>query len=250
LNFANFNVHGIHDYFIIINTDQFTNDEKSLKLEVATTLIKYRVISEDYLKLWIILEIVNMSDTAAAKRAERRRQRILQNSDDRMKRIFGGENYHEEHLKLAETPIADTNENLTPFVRSLPRENMPTRTTTEPIEKSNPIQTVKIGTFWIFWTILGMLTRLVLESSYSWIIGDNSLTAYVLIFTVFNILLREKQNQMSAGGIFDIVGLFAGLDSKKISSIKFVFSIVSELFNTLLSYFAGFLLLDIVLTNM
>ncbi len=42
-----------------------------------------------------------MSETAAMSRAERRRQRILNNTDERMKKIFGGQNYHEEHLKLS-----------------------------------------------------------------------------------------------------------------------------------------------------
>lgn len=200
-----------------------------------------------------------MSDTAAAKRAERRKQKILQNSDDRMKRIFGGQNYHEEHLKLATTPDADTNENITtPFVRSYPtRENSITTETpfvtgypTETVGRSNSIHAVKTGTFWIFWTILGMIIRLVLASNYSWVFGNNSLIPYGLTFSVVNFLLRDKQHQGSAGGIFDIIGLFAGLDSKKIASIKFALSIVTEFFNTLLSYFAGFVLLDVVINNM
>ena len=200
-----------------------------------------------------------MSDTAAAKRAERRKQKILQNSDDRMKRIFGGQNYHEEHLKLTTTPDADTNENITPFVRNFPtRENNITTETpfvlgypaTETVGRSNSTHTVKTGTFWIFWTILGMIIRLFLASNYSWVFGDNCLVPYGLTFSVVNFLVRDKQQQGSAGGIFDIIGLFAGLDSKKIASIKFSLSLVTEFFNTLLSYFAGFMFLDVVVTNM
>ena len=43
-----------------------------------------------------------MSENQAALRAKRRRDRILMNSEDRMKKIFGGENYHENHLTIVE----------------------------------------------------------------------------------------------------------------------------------------------------
>ena len=195
-----------------------------------------------------------MSETAAEKRAERRRQKILQNSDDRMKMIFGGQNYHEGHLTVAEMPSTNAVENedianldIAEFVRNIPRETTPA----EPTEgSSNRIHEVKRGTFWIFWFILGMIIRLVLTSNYSWVICDSSVTPYGLTFTVVNFLLRGKKHQGPAGGILDIIGLFAGLDANKIASIKFAYSIVTEFFNTLISYFAGFMLLDVVITNM
>ena len=70
-------------------------------------------------------------DTIVSNRAERRRQKILQNADERMKKICGGQNYHEEYLKTPSNAIA--NEDITPFVRS-----------------SNQIQEVNRGTFWMF----------------------------------------------------------------------------------------------------
>ena len=195
-----------------------------------------------------------MSETAAEKRAERRRQKILENSDDRMRRIFGGQNYHEGHLKVAEMPSTNAVENenianldIAQFVRNIPRETTPA----DPTEgSSNRIHEVKRGTFWIFWFILGMVIRLVLTSKHSWVICDSSVTPYGLTFTVVNFLLRGKKYQGAAGGILDIIGLFAGLDANKIASIKFAYSIVTEFFNTLISYFAGFMLLDVVITNM
>ena len=196
-----------------------------------------------------------MSLTDAEKRAERRRQKILQNSDDRMKRIFGGQNYHEGHLQVAEMPSTSNaveNENIdnldiAQFVRNLPRETTPAAPTEG---SSNRIHEVKRGTFWIFWFILGMIIRLVVTSKYSWVICDSAVTPYGLTFTVVNFLLRGKKHQGAAGGILDIIGLFAGLDANKIASIKFAYSIVTEFFNTLISYFAGFMLLDVVITNM
>ena len=196
-----------------------------------------------------------MSETAAEKRAERRRQKILQNSEDRMKKIFGGQNYHEGHLQVAEMPSTSNavenediaNLDIAQFVRNIPRETTPA----DPTEgSSNRIHEVKRGTFWIFWFILGMIIRLVLTSKYSWVICDSSVTPYGLTFTVVNFLLRGKKHQGAAGGILDIIGLFAGLDANKIASIKFAYSIVTEFFNTLISYFAGFMLLDVVITNM
>ena len=195
-----------------------------------------------------------MSETAAEKRAERRRQKILQNSEDRMKKIFGGQNYHEGHLKVAEMPSTNAVENenidnldIAQFVRNIPRETAPADPTKG---SSNRILDVKRGTFWIFWFILGMIICLVLTSKYSWVICDSSVTPYGLTFTVVNFLLRGKKHQGAAGGILDIIGLFAGLDANKIASIKFAYSIVTEFFNTLISYFAGFMLLDVVITNM
>jgi len=200
-----------------------------------------------------------MSDTAAARRAERRKQKILQNSDDRMKRIFGGQNYHEEHLKLTTNPDPDTNENITPLVRNFPtsENNILTENpfllglnpATENVGRPSVVPPVKTGTFWIFWTILGMAIRFVLATNYSWVFGDNCLIPYGLTFSVVNFLLSQKE-QASAGGIFDVIGLFAGLDSKRIARIKFTLSLITQFFNTLISYFAGFMLLDVVLTNL
>ena len=148
-----------------------------------------------------------------------------------MRKICGGQNYHEEYLKTPYNAIA--NEDITPFFKS-----------------SDQVYDVNRGTFWIFWFILGMIIRLVLTSKYSWVICDSSVTPYGLTFTVVNFLLRGKKHQGAAGGILDIIGLFAGLDANKIASIKFAYSIVTEFFNTLISYFAGFMLLDVVITNM
>ena len=86
-------------------------------------------------------------------------KKILENSDDRMRRIFGGQNYHEGHLQVAEMPSTSNaveNENIAnldiaQFVRNIPRETTPA----DPTEgSSNQIHEVKRGTFWIFWFII------------------------------------------------------------------------------------------------
>ena len=94
-------------------------------------------------------------DTIVSNRAERRRQKILQNADDRMRKICGGQNYHEEYLKAPSNAIA--NEDITPFVISI-----------------DQVHDVKRGTIWIFWFILGVMIRLVGTSKYSWGICDSS----------------------------------------------------------------------------
>ena len=100
-------------------------------------------------------------DTIMSNRAERRRQKILQNADDRMRKICGGQNYHEEYLKTPYNAIA--NEDITPFFKS-----------------SDQVYDVNRGTFWIFWFILGVMIRLVGTSKYSWGICDSSFIPYSL----------------------------------------------------------------------
>ena len=169
-------------------------------------------------------------DTIVSNRAERRRQKILQNADDRMRKICGGQNYHEEYLKTP--PNAISNEDITPFVRS-----------------SDEVHDVKRGTFWIFWFILGAMICLVGTSKYSWGICDSSLVPYGLTFTIFNYLIPVKQHQGPAGAILAFIGLCAGLDANKIASMKFALSIVSEFFKTLITYYVGFMLLNVVITT-
>ena len=140
-------------------------------------------------------------DTIVSNRAERRRQKILQNADERMKKICWGQNYHEEYLKTPSNAIA--NEDITPFVRS-----------------SNQIQEVNRGTFWMFWFILGGIICLVGTSKYSWGICDISFMPYGLTFTIFNFLIPVKQLQGSAGSILAFIGLCAGLDANKIATMK------------------------------
>ena len=167
-------------------------------------------------------------NTIMSNRAERRRQKILQNADDRMRKICGGQNYHEEYLKAPSNAIA--NEDITPFVISI-----------------DQVHDVKRGTIWIFWFILGVMIRLVGTSKYSWGICDSSFMPDGLTFTIFNFLIPVKQHQGSAGAILAFIGLCAGLDSNKIASMKFALSIVSEFFKTLITYYVGFMLLDVCL---
>ena len=169
-------------------------------------------------------------DTIVSNRTERRRQKILQNADDRMRKICGGQNYHEEYLKTPSTAIA--NEDITPFVKS-----------------SDQVHDVKRGTFWIFWFIFGVMIRLVGTSKYSCGICDSSFMPYGLTFTILNFLIPVKQHQGSAGAILAFLGLCAGLDANKIASMKFALSIVSEFLKTLITYYVGFMLSDVVITN-
>ena len=75
--------------------------------------------------------------------------------------------------------------------------------------------------------------------------SDSSFMRYGLTFTIFNFLIPVKQHQGSAGAILAFIGLCAGLDANKIASMKFALSIVSEFFKTLITYYVGFMLLDV-----
>ena len=65
--------------------------------------------------------VITMADLAA-KRAARRQRKILENPEDRMKRIFGGENYHEDHLTVKKEYAPDP-----------PLELIPTTSTSTPM---------------------------------------------------------------------------------------------------------------------
>ena len=147
-----------------------------------------------------------------------------------MRKICGGQNYHEEYLKTPYNAIA--NEDITPFFKS-----------------SDQVYDVNRGTFRIFWFILGVMIRLVGTSKYSWGVCDCSFIPYGLTFTIFNSLIPVKQHQGSARAILAFIGLCAGLDANRIASMKFALSIVSEFFKTLITYYVGFMLLDVVITN-
>ena len=51
--------------------------------------------------------------------------------------------------------------------------------------------------------------------------SDSSFMRYGLTFTIFNFLIPVKQHQGSAGAILAFIGLCAGLDARKIASMKF-----------------------------
>ena len=85
---------------------------------------------------------VNMSDKAAALRAKRRRERILMNSEDRMKKIFGGDNYHENHLTITDRESNDLEEQsvqLTPGQAQACSKTLPKLNTTTALPSSQDI---------------------------------------------------------------------------------------------------------------
>lgn len=188
------------------------------------------------------------TQSAAMLRAERRRQRILQNSDDRMKKIFGGQNYHEEHLKLS----SNLNENEESVVLSTPTNPQQV----EPRNFPTPIQTLEAPAShvqasqksfsWTFWLFLGMIVRLILSSSWSWICSDNALLPYFLIFISIQMFFNKQSN--SSTGILDILCLFARLNPGQISILKHILSILSCFFNTFSSYLFAFVITDMIQT--
>lgn len=202
-----------------------------------------------------------MSESAAAKRAERRRQRILNNSEDRMKKIFGGQNYHEEHLKLATTPNEEEDANDIIPVQSF--NNQVTRNDpmdenilsgenifsqlTQPKKEEKKLSTQNPALSWTFWTLLGALMRfLITNPVISGILYENVLTPFLVTFMTV-CFISDGMALQTSSVLIDIIGLFAGLDSVKITRLKTILSIIINLWYFFISYFAGFLAIDIIL---
>ena len=130
------------------------------------------------------------SDSAAAKRAERRRQKILQNSEERMKRIFGGENYHDQHLKLV--PAQCDNSSLQHETDVVP--GLVTPAAAVDLNEKEELKTSFIATLKsskTFWICLGVLVRVILQFD---LIMDNALLPFILLFVSLMFLAHNSQN--------------------------------------------------------
>ena len=205
-----------------------------------------------------------MSDSASI-RAERRRQRILKNSDDRMKQIFGGQNYHDEHLKidsntnedfvdgqlesLGISPNAQINGQLFESVQRSNEENLlqslllgqnePKIDTNLSERKQLPFVRSTNAT----WILLGIATRVLLTNEFSWLLMDTALLSFFIIFISLEVLfpIQEQPNQ-----IFTIIATLTGIDPNKIASITSIYCIIKRFINSFSIYFVSFVVTEII----
>lgn len=210
---------------------------------------------------------------AAAKRAERRRQKILLNSEDRMKRIFGGDNYHDEHLQLVTSPAEDPSPdglNLPAALQDIPLLNNEVSSILEQLlETSGPpgvrpappeklvtndkiqAESPRIGkNFYdsaLFWACCGVLIRILLSTPYSYVVMDNALVSYAILAGALLIFI-PKPPSASVSSTLEIIAKFSGLPESKIRAATKSYVLCKKIMCTFTSYFIGFVLLDIVLT--
>jgi hypothetical protein len=227
---------------------------------------------------------------AGARRAERRKQRILENPEDRMKRIFGGQNYHDEHLTLGPTnnieeeqpqmvePIMaepslgfDMND---PMIRNLmqqlafastgaaastdgfPNEQdfaelmkiaagvqSAPRSTSPQAQASNPIHQPPSASsptkVLLTWLVLGLVIRLMLSTSFSWLVMDSATFSFGLLFVAIE-FITPADTRIASGGLVDILLRLSGISLSKISTFSYMYYTSKALINAFLIYFIAF----------
>ena len=204
---------------------------------------------------------------AAALRAERRRQRILENSNDRMKKIFGGENFHEEHLKLdsVDTSVeafeehasrtfstANKNQNLANNLHATQsfdpsvfeailmgqQNGMKNQETT--VESNVPPSYIRTSAF--PWLILGILIRIVLSSQYASFLMDSAVVPLLLTFSSVEFLfpIEERPSQL-----FAVLGL---INPKIMPIIYFAYCLMSRFMKCVALYMFSFTATEIILS--
>ena len=189
-----------------------------------------------------------MSD-AAALRAKRRRERILLNSEDRMKKIFGGDNYHENHLTITErednNPEDQSAVNFQTCSKKLPESDAsaapPKVSQSVPAEQGNP----QVFDSLMFWLTFGGLIRLVDAANYSWAFASWALLPFLLVFCSVEMLFHSRSSP-APSGLMDIAAQLAGIDSTKVVIFKRVFRIVMNFINTFCSYFIGLIIMEVI----
>lgn len=188
--------------------------------------------------------------SAAEIRAERRRQRILQNSDDRMKKIFGGQNYHEEHLKLNST--LDEGESVvcertinpsSPSVsqsETLQPQDIPKLKESSPEPKT---QSYKLT--WLLWLFFGAIVRIIMATSMSYYLMDNALFVFALTFLSY--FMTSSIGSQVDLGVVELMLKLANLSPIQLRRLKLCYFLVVEIFSFFFAYFAGFLLIDVLI---
>lgn len=204
--------------------------------------------------------------SAAALRAQRRRDRILMNSEDRMKKIFGGENYHENHLTIVEnediccvgeneksdtTLGSQLNEQSVPKAPQIPSPDDSASTLNKEFDiasnESSVLGTIEMSVvFWCFW---GSCIKFADVAGYSWTYAGSALLPYIISFATlaaFRPGESRLQNQNSAG-VTEIVAQLAGIRPAQISAFKCIFKTVMNLNKTFCAYFLGFLAMEVII---
>ena len=192
-----------------------------------------------------------MSD-AAALRAKRRRDRILLNSEDRMKKIFGGQNYHENHLTITESEMVVAEEDsVRASIESLNfSDNVSTEKSRSPTVTKTEIPTEQkkssaVGTI-IVWLFFGCLVRMATASEFSWMFANQAFLPYAIFF-VSTELLADQSDHQNPSGVLEIVAQLAGVQPAQIHVFKRVLKTVINFTNTFSSYFIGLTLMEIIL---
>ena len=186
---------------------------------------------------------------AAALRAQRRRERILMNSEDRMKKIFGGDNYHENHLTITERVDNDTQDlsvaNFQTCSKKLPESDtsaaLPKSSQTVSIEQENP----QVLDSLLFWLIFGGLIGLLDAANCSWIFASWALLPFLLVFFSVEMLFNSRLPQ-APSGLMDVAAQLAGIDSTKVLIFKRFFRIAMNFTHTFCSYFIGLIIMEVI----
>ena len=197
-----------------------------------------------------------MSENQAALRAKRRRDRILMNSEDRMKKIFGGENYHENHLTIVENEGGAVGENeiseseaytpKPPLLGSRFTDHSSASTQKLKLETNELTALGKAEISVVFWFILGCSIKLLDAASYSWTFANSAFLPYIVSFVTLAFFSNESRVQNSAG-VIEIVAQLAGIDPNQISTLKRIFKTVMNFNKTFCSYFLGFLTVEVMI---
>ena len=203
---------------------------------------------------------------AAALRAERRRQRILENSNDRMKKIFGGENFHEEHLKLdsVDTSVeafeehaktvysANGNQNSENNVHAaqsfdpsvfeallMGQQNAKNNQETA-VESNVPPSYVRTSAF--PWLILGILIRIVLTSQYASFLMDSAVVPFLLTFSSVEFLFPIEERP---GQLFAVLGL---INPKIMPIVWQIYCLMSRFMRCVALYMLSFTTTEVILS--
>ena len=197
-----------------------------------------------------------MSENQAALRAKRRRDRILMNSEDRMKKIFGGENYHENHLTIVESEGGLAEREISeraactdkaPLLASRFMDNSSASSNQQLKRESNVLTAPeKAESSVIFWFLLGCSIKLLDAASYSWTFANSAFLPYTVSFVTLAILFSDETRVQNSAGVIEIVAQLAGIDQNQISNLKRIFKTVMNFNKTFCSYFLGFLTVEVI----
>ena len=152
-----------------------------------------------------------MSENQAALRAKRRRDRILMNSEDRMKKIFGGENYHENHLTIVESEGGLAEREISeraactakaPLLASRFMDNSSASSNQQLKRESNVLTAPeKAESSVIFWFLLGCSIKLLDAASYSWTFANSAFLPYIVSFVTLAIFFSGDTRVQNSAGV-------------------------------------------------
>ena len=209
---------------------------------------------------------------AAAIRAERRRQRILQNSENRMTKIFGGQNYHDGHLTM-ESPHGPTS-HVNQMQEVQPVQSQPnmfqgeslglSHSITADDENFQQLQSLLLGQTHVnqqpsqnhvklessaknsllIWIFVGIACRIMLASAYSWICLDNAFLTFTSIFIFMEFVFP---NQERPSEILNIIATLTGIDSRKITFLATTYSMTRRYINYFSVFFITFIFSEMLM---